>query len=401
MLSSFDERSQKMKTKLFLTALVIIALVAPFAWNIGMASADSGCDSVYVTQTGKTFEVKPTGVDDTANLQCAFDEAIAVGAGANVQLSSGTFHTAQIFVNNFHGTFTGNGAKSTLILNLPNLYVTPVDVVFNPPSAANPWPNLFSFIDGDFAITDLAIHIVGDDLTTGWTIFGIDPPFEELANAVMISGTHANVRIERFLLEGETMPDGAFGYNLINGIYYEGTIGEVPPPISGSYTLKDSTIRKITFGTPVYNLLNASVLVSGNRYEHTFIAMDAADLIDSSLEFSHNRVDGVIGFNPWNALIPEDLGSTFLIQNNVFHGAIGLAFDQTFGEGNACLIKGNNVENVTDLGIYLGPGTTECTVVGGNNKTNVLDLGVGNILVGVNNMGTGVGPSISHFLKKK
>jgi hypothetical protein len=401
-LSSFDERSQKMKTKLFLTILVIIALVAPFAWNTGKASAASGCDSVYVTQTGKTFEVKPTGVDDTANLQCAFDKAIAVGAGARVQLSSGTFHTAQIVVYGFEGMFTGNGAKNTVIINLPNLYVTAVDAFFNPPSAANPWPNLFSFVDGDFAITDLAINIVGDDLTTGWTNHGIDPPLEELGNAIMISGTHANVRVERFLLEGETMPGGVFGYNVINGIYYEGTIGKVPPPISGSYILKDSTIRTITFGTPVFNLLNASVVVSGNRYEDTLLAMDAADVQYSTLEFSNNRAtDAFLGFDLWNFYAAEDVGSEFTIRNNELNSFYGIIFEQTFGAGNTCLIKGNNVQNATDLGIYLGPGTTGCTVVGGSNKTNVLDLGVGNNLVGVDNMGTGVGPSISHFLTKK
>jgi hypothetical protein len=195
----------KMNPKLFLTALVVLALAIPFAWNIGGASADSACDSAYVTQTGKTFTVKATGVNDTANLQCAFDAAVAVGVGAEVQLSAGTFHTAQIVANNFRGTFAGSGAKITVILNLPNLYVTPVDAFFNPPSAANPWPNLFSFIDGDFSVTDLAINIVGDDLTTGWTNHGIDPSLEELGNAIMISGTNANARIERVLVQGEPM----------------------------------------------------------------------------------------------------------------------------------------------------------------------------------------------------
>jgi hypothetical protein len=171
--------------------------------------------------------------------------------------------------------------------------------------------------------------------------------------------------------------------------------------VSGSYTLKDSTIRSIAFGTPHYNLANASVLISGNRYEDTLLALDAADLMDSGVEFSYNKVNSVIGFNPWNSLIPEDLRSTFLIKNNVFQGAVGLAFEQTFGEGNTCLIKGNDVQKVTDVGIYLGPGTTGCTVIGGNNKTNVLDLGTGNTLIGVNNMGTGVGPTIRHFLKNK
>jgi hypothetical protein len=191
------------------------------------------------------------------------------------------------------------------------------------------------------------------------------------------------------------MENSAFGYNVINGIYYEGSIGEVPPPLSGSYSLTGSTIRSVPFASPVYNLTDASVVISGNNYRDTFIAADVGGLINTSYEFSHNRVaDTVFGFDMWDAFGPYS-GSTMLVRNNVFGAAmIGIAFEQTFGEGNQCLITGNNVTNVFDTGIFLGPGTTGCTVIGGNNKTNVFDLGTGNVLVGVNNMGTGVGPNI-------
>lgn len=389
-----------MKPKFFLIAVTVLALVLTFGWSTGAARADTPCDSAFVTQSGNVITVKPTGVDDTTNIQCAFDAAVAVGAGSEVRLSAGTFYTAQIVVNDFHGKFTGAGVKDSVVTNLPNLYVTPVDVINNPPSADNPWPTLFAFVDGDFAITDLAISIVGNDLTTGWTIFDISPPFEELAHAIMIAGTHTNARIERFLLEGEVMENGAFAYNVINGVYYEGTIGEVPPPISGSYTLKDSTIRTITFGTPVFNLLNASVVVSHNHYEDTFIAMDAADVQYSTLEFSNNKItNSFLGFDLWNLFASEDVGSAFVIKNNVIKGVYGIFIEPTFGDGNQCLLSGNNVARVTDLGIFLGPGTKGCTVVGGNNKTNVLDLGFGNILVGVNNMGAGVGPNIQSIRK--
>jgi hypothetical protein len=127
-----------------------------------------------------------------------------------------------------------------------------------------------------------------------------------------------------------------------------------------------------------------------------------SDINTSALEFSNNRiVDAVIGFDVWDFFGPEFVGSTFIIRNNIIQGTIGIAFEQTFGEGNECLLLGNNVQNTMDIGIYLGPGTMGCTVIGGSNKTNVLDLGTDNILVGVNNMGTGVGPTIHHFMKLK
>lgn len=388
-----------MKTKFLLTVFIVFTLTVSFAWSTGGVSADSACDSAYVTQTGAMFTVKPTGVDDTENLQCAFDEAIALGAGMKVQLSSGTFHTAQIVVNGFNGQFSGEGMDNSVVMNLPNLYVTPVDFYFNPPSTDNPWPSLFVFVEGDFIVSDLAIHISGEDGTTGWTIFGIDPPITELAHGIAILGPHADARFERLLVEGEPADNSLLGYNLINGIFYEGFVGEVPPPISGYFHVVDSIFRQVGSGTPIYNLNNAKVFVSKNTFDDVFLGMDGGDLVNSSLEFSYNEVSAFIGLDIYNLDLIEDVGSTILIKNNRFQGVIGPILEQTLGDGNYCLLKGNNVQNVIDIGILLGEGIHGCTVVGGSNKTNVLDLGTNNVLVGVNNMETGVGPTIQHFMK--
>jgi len=396
-----------MKTKFFVIVFTVLALVITLGWNTSAARAATSCNSAFVTLSGSVITVKPTGVDDTVNIQCAFDAAVASGPGVDVRLKSGTFHTAQIVVNNFHGKFTGAGAKNTVIFNLPNLYVTPVDMYLNLPSADNPWPSLFSFINGDFAIADMAIHISGDNGTTGWTIFGIDPPIIELAIAVAVLGTNANVRVDRILIEGELMENSLNGYNLINGVYFEGFQGDLPwPSISGSFQVYDSTFSRIASATPVFNLSGASVTISRNRFENVFDAVDSADLVNSSLTFTNNQVkDTFLGL--WfYTNFTEDSGSSFLVQNNVFSGyntviggSYGPLFDGLFGEGNTCLFQGNNVQNVSDIGIYLGTGIHGCTVVGGSNKTNVLDLGIDNILVGVNNMGTGVGPDIQPFMK--
>ena len=388
-----------MKTKLLLTIFLVAALVSGLALATGVAFADTPCDSAYVTQSENVITVSSTGVDDTENLQCAFDVAVAGGPGVDVQLSSGTFHTAQIVVNDFHGQFYGAGSKYTTVINLPNLYVTPVDMYLNPPSADNPWPSLFAFIGGDFVVSDLGIHISGDNGTTGWTIFGIDPPITELAHGVAVLGLHANSRFERILVEGESADNSLLGYNLINGIFYEGFIGEVSPPISGKFYVADSTFRQIGSGTPIYNLYQAEVVVSRNTFDDVFLGMDGGDLVNSSLEFSHNMVNGFIGLDIYNLDLVEDVGSAILVKNNRFRGVIGPILEQTFGDGNDCLLQGNNVQNVSDIGILLGEGIHGCTVVGGSSKTNVLDLGADNVLVGVNNMGTGVGLEIQTLLK--
>ena len=392
-----------MKTRLFLTISVVLVLIVTLAWNTSAVSANITCDPAFVTQEGGVFTVEPTGVDDTTNLQCAFNAAVTYGAGAKVQLQAGNFHTGQIVVNNFRGTFTGDGKEKTVVTNLPNLYVVPSDFYQNPPAVDNPWPALFAFVNGDFLISDLAIYISGENATTGWSIFGIDPPITELALAIGILGSEAYARVDHVSIEGEVMQNSLTGYSVINGIYFEGFIGEIPwHPLSGSFQLYHSTFKRVGFATPVMNISDATIKVSHNHYEDTFIAMDAADTLNSTLEFSHNKViNAWIGFDLWNNFVSEHVGSTFLIKSNVLQGELGIAFEQTFGEGNQCLILGNNVQNVNDIGIYLGSGTEGCTVVGGSNKSNVFDLGTDNILTGVNNMGTGVGPTIQAFLKMR
>lgn len=394
-----------MKTRFFLSVFLVLAFVATLALNTSTVLAGTVCDSNFVKLVGSTISVKPSGVDDTANLQCAFDLALAIGAGARVQLSAGLFHTAQVVVNGFDGAFSGAGTDATVITNLPNLYVTPVDFFLNPPSATNPWASVITFVNGNIMIADLAIKVTGDNPTMGWTVFGIDPPLKELALAIGILGTEAHVRVDRVSIEGEPMENTLYGYNLINGIFFEGFMGDLPwPPISGSFEVYNSTFKHLASGTPSLNLINATVIVSHNQYEDVFDASDFSAVVNSTITFTHNRVNGALfGFWGYSSGYgsDENAGSRILIANNVFRSTYGPFLDVAFGEGNECLILGNNVQNVTDIGVYLGPDVTGCTVVGGSNKTNVLDLGTGNIIVGVNNMGTGVGPTISDFLRRK
>lgn len=378
--------------------LVCLALLLGMLLTSKAAPVTAGtCDPVYVSKTGNVITVKATGLDDTANLQCAFDLAVAGGPGMTVRLLKAAYHIAQIVVTGFQGVFKGAGMDDTVVTNLPGLYVTPENVIFDPPSAANPWPTLIAFLEGDFAVSDLAFHIQGQNLTTGWSIFG-SPPIMELAHAMVVLGGQADARVEHVLIEGEPMENSLFGFNLINGIYYESYFGDPLPGISGSYLVRDSIFRKVGSGTPLEGLLEASVWITHNIYENVFFSMDAADLVDSSFEFSFNQVDAIVGLDLYNAMLPEMTGSAILIKNNVFRGEEGIFVEPVFGAGNQCLLFGNNVQRVADIGIYLGPGTIGCTVVGGV-KNNVLDLGTDNILVGVNNMGTGVGPAIQTLLR--
>ncbi len=61
------------------------------------------------------FLVEPSGGDDTANLQAAFDLAKAAGPGATVQLAPGEFTVYMMEIENFDGYFKGSGEAETII----------------------------------------------------------------------------------------------------------------------------------------------------------------------------------------------------------------------------------------------------------------------------------------------
>jgi hypothetical protein len=350
----------KTKTIVFLLAAALVGSVA------------TGGQSKSLVIT-----VPPTGIDDTANLQSAFDEATAAGAGTTVQLMEGTYYTRQLVVNNFQGTFVGAGAEQTVLSNPPEEKLNVAENHWSAaPSAANPWPNLVSFADGDFLVSDLGIHITGAEPTTGWWVpcAGTDDP--GLLAGFFVLGTEANAVFSRVRVEGEpaqpTQPT-AFGYNLINGIVFSGLV-----PISGSFVVRDSTFLHLASGTPFSNTSDASILIRGNNFEDVLWGADICALLNSKCEFSFNAVQGVYGID----LLDCGAGTTtskILVSNNTFSGPYGVYLEATFAGQTRCQVVANDFRQVTDTGVYLGPGTSHC-VVAGNTQTSIVNLGTHNVI---------------------
>jgi hypothetical protein len=72
--------------------------------------------------------------------------------------------------------------------------------------------------------------------------------------------------------------------------------------------------------------------------------------------------------------------SEILVNSNVFSGQYGVYLDATFMGTTTCQVVGNNFPNVTDLGIYLGVGTSHC-LVAGNSQTTIENLGTDNLIL--------------------
>lgn len=390
----------------FRRSLVAVALGFAFAGG-AWAHPAKQCGS-NVSQQGKTITVKPTGVSDTANLQCAIDLAVAGGRGSVVQLTGGKFYTAQLVAKNLKGTIRGVGMKwakgkeSTTIENRPYLCVAPDNYFLAPPTpppsptptasepcpaGKNPWPILLTVDGGDVVVSDLAIQIVGDAPTKEWTLSaifgGAQPTFTMLQAAIGGTGTGPRIRVARASLLGALTNLG--GLNVENGIAFTGGFAQ-GTQLSGYYELTDSSIKTMFRASFVSWVKDATVVVENNTFDSVGFAGVFNGLTSTDVKFVKNKVTSIAGVSVEDfPFQPEDgkfTNSRLFIAHNTFSsqipkvgGAIGIP--ATFNGKTSCLVVLNDTRGV-DVDppfypIFLGPGTKDCLVVTREANT-VLDM---------------------------
>lgn len=369
-------------------------VVFPALYAQPVLSQSAPCDLSHVVRMGKVWQVLPTGTNDTANLQCAFDQAVAV-QGSTVLLASGTYYTGQVVVSGFRGSFRGRGMDQTIIKTLDRpLRVTYLDFQLDlptPESGSNPWPSIFAFVGGDILVSDLSLYATENSGTTGWTFTGLGVDVYELAHGFVVVGSEvpgqsyrqANAALYRVHVEGLPREGSLYGYNLINASYYEGFLGADALPLQGTFDVHDSEFRQVG-GTNLFNLYDAQVSITGNTYSDSFEGMDIGYLVNTAYTFAHNTVLNISSpFFGGLYLYGSYDSSTLSIGGNAFTGVNGIFFDDTVafsGDMNTRLLK-NSVQGDSGLGIYLSPGTTDALVVCSSPKDTVDNLGTDNRLV--------------------
>lgn len=386
---------RKARLPSWLIVAVVIVVLTSFAEPA--LSQPAPCDPNYVFHYWKVWLVLPTGADDTANFQCAFDHAVTV-QGSTVLLGSGTYHTGQVAVFGFVGNFRGVGMNETVIKTLDRtLQVAPENFFENPPtpeSGSNPWPSIFAFVGGDIVISDLSFYSTPNVWTTGWTWTGLGITVYELAHGFVVVGpvvagqgyTQANAALNRVDIEGVAQEGTLYGYDPITAIYYEGFYGAPygeTLPLEGTFDVHDSQFAQLGGGTNLYNLYGSRVSITRNSYADSFEGMDLGIITNTTYEYANNEVSNTSawGLNPYGSFT----SSALLVNNNVFTDTpIGLYLDDTvtFAGDMKCRLIKNGVENVTDVGIYLGSGVTGCLVVCKTRSDTVENLGTGNKLIG-------------------
>lgn len=395
------KQKQGVTTQRTLAALALAFGLAGGAW----AHQSPQCGS-NVSRQGKVITVKPTGISDTKNLQCAIDLAVKAGRGSVVELAGPTgrpFYTAQLVAKNLKGTIRGEGMKRTIIQNLPDLCVTPVDYFSAPPTpppspasgscpaGKNPWPILLTVDGGDVVVSDLAIQIVGDAPTKQWKLSFISVgPFTMLQAAIGATGAGPRIRVARVSLSGE-FNTVTGGLNVENGIAFTGPFnGGTGKELSGYYELTDSSIKTMFRASFVSWVKDATVVVENNTFDSLGFAGVFNGLTNTDVKFVKNKGTSIYGVSVENFPFvpkPEEDGaftnSRLFIAHNTFSSQIpgaGFAIGilATFKGKTSCAVVLNDTSGVeldppAAYPIVLVPGTKGCLVVTREANT-VLDV---------------------------
>jgi hypothetical protein len=374
------DRKERFLISIFLMAILL-------ASPASLVATAAGSHTVTVAPTGNTI----TG--DTANIQAAFNSCVAYGPHCTVQLEKGTYYTAQIAVVGFQGSFVGMGQGVTIIQALPNL--SPPNSADNIPCSGyktgtcsgtgrelgtpflaalpgptNPWPALFTFVDGSFSVSGMTLTIPSTTpVYPGWYWYDTPTPYTSLIAAIEITGSQAHATFDHVTVLG-TSGDaaGPNTYNLWNGINFEGVLlpsGWTNPlaqaiPLSGSYTVTNSVFNYVESGPWMDTLIGATVKVCDNTITHSYGSTGFYDAYNSNLTYCDNQISNVQTFTGiWAAEGIYEFGtlpSTVYITGNqiqVGQGANGilLADYNTVPTLNA-VVSGNTIQTDTSCGCY-------------------------------------------------
>jgi len=355
-----------------LVAVVCIAVVM-LTLGVPTAAARGTTGPSTAGTSGHTIVVKPNGQDDTANLQAAFDTCTSHGWSCTIQLVSGTYYTSQITAFGFQGSFVGAGQGRTTLQALPNLpspnpaYNTPTTFFWShAPGPSNPWPVLFTFVNGTIHVGGLTIT-EPNNLPVPGGYYGSLGLWYALYGTIWFTGTHSSGSVDHVSIQGSPPISSLPTNGVYTGVAYLGET-EVPGDSNaadflfqtGTFSVTDSLFSQVAYGTDTETLLGARVTICSNTYDNVYVGHFAGDLSNSKLVFCSNKVTNVVGGaglyaiagNLKSSLAP----SSIEVLNNQIGaggGANGVGFSDFLTPSSInAVVAGNTIETDTSCGCY-------------------------------------------------
>jgi parallel beta-helix repeat protein len=157
------------------------------------------------------------------------------------------------------------GQGVTIIQALPNLPSPTASLYWTEmPGASNPWPELFTFVNGTFSISRMTITDPYENPTEGYVFVLSGTSYTALDSAILITGEQqASASIDHVTVIGAS--GDAYGTNMFNGIVYAGYI--LPPAynlISGTFSVTNSVFNTVETGPWATDVDGATVTVCYN-----------------------------------------------------------------------------------------------------------------------------------------
>ena len=352
------------------------------------------------------ISVSPSGGDDTAAIQTAFDAAVAAGPGSIVQLEKGTFCVSSpIIVRGFDGAWLGNSRETTTVKTCAETFPVPLDIVADPAYPADPAyqvlaPFVFLEVEGkpatNLSIADMTIHLEGE--TNPWYAHGNPEPLTIFRPAVHVLGKRPSVVdgdissvavfvdniTMRASADGIAFGDPSWsnidnGFEIVGGIEGNINLATDVEPIQASVSVTRSHFDQVAFSAvQVVRCVDCDVVIGGSKmHGNTFEKLYGAPLFggfigkESSVEISHNKgetqfeagslvtLPALLSSSP----VPAATGPTTI---NISHNKIDL-FSHFFNPSYGLILE--------DVGQYFGEKTMQASVT--HNKIKQIDIGYG------------------------
>lgn len=322
-------------------------------WKFAIVSLICAMSPMALAQT--EFVVPPSGGDDTATIQAAFDAAVVAGPGSTVRLQEGTYCVySPVIVRGFVGSWVGAGQGQTTVKTCAEIFPVPAYIEADPAHPGDPLleiisPFVFIEVDGkpsqDVHISDMAVNLEGE--TNPWLAHGLPLPLTIFRPGISFAGSRPSVvdgvistislKVERFDLIGNadgTVFGEPYETNIDNGIEIrggiDGTIFQVldVEPVKANVSIKSSYFKRVAFSAlQVVSGVDSNVVFGGRKNDGNtlsahFGAVVFLDLISgSSVKVSHNQGDTQMGpfvRNVPSPYVPEVTRSLIEISKNSF-----------------------------------------------------------------------------------
>ncbi len=281
-------------------------------------------------------ELRPSGGEDTAQLQAALTKCSQQHKPCDIRLGAGVFHTDVLLVTGFSGSITGHGESRTIIRPITTRPLrSTANPYFGDPTLAQPYPVLLHFAAGgrialsgftmDFPATMTVQpynhYLIGQD-GLGITDY--------LQAAIMVEGDRSAELSMSHVTIKAVDADNYWGSNVASAVRFVGTVrlngtltdftDETRKLQSGRFLAHDNNVARTGNGLWVEDANNIQVSIVDNDIDTRIYAVPLTDLGRSHIQTVRNRIsselDGVLVFQTFGR--PAEDPSDFVIALNKF-----------------------------------------------------------------------------------